>query len=263
VVRHYPMGSRIAYPGQAGLEFFSGEIAYRSTGPQADLILTGIFGETLSRNRNGLAPVEAGQVFEAVYLLLDGTRVAADTVLAGGTVRLIPEDGYLIPRGAVKTIGLRCDILPDAHEGNYLVSFNDSIFMMLLDHDLGTVVSPVLAGAGYPLLTADVSITRGNLSGSFVNWPNPFNPDKEVTTLGFVLPEEAAVDIEIFSITGDLVRTLIVGASRPEGTNQDDKWDGRNDRGNQVLPGTYLCRIKAAYASGSSEEAVRRVAIIR
>ena len=115
-------------------------------------------------------------------------------------------------------------------------------------------------GSGH---AGDLSITTGDLSASFVNWPNPFNPDKEVTTLGFILPEDAVVDIDIFSITGDLVRSLAAGASRPEGSNQDDEWDGENDRGVLVLPGTYLCRIKAEYPSGGSGEAVRKVAVIR
>jgi hypothetical protein len=258
------MGSRIAYPGQTGLEFFRGEIAYKSTGPQADLVLEGIVGETLTRTEDGLAPVAAGEVFGAVHVLFGGTCVAADTVLDGNTISLVPEDGYVISRGAVEAVTLTCDLLPDAQTGNYLVSFNDSTFMTLLDHDLGTDVMPVLAGTGYPLLTADISITAsGNLTGSFVNWPNPFNPDEEVTNLGFVLPEDAVLDIEIFSITGDLVRTLVVGASRNKGPSDGDQWNGENDSGTLVLPGTYFCRIKAEYPSGGSEEAIRRVAVIR
>jgi flagellar hook assembly protein FlgD len=144
-----------------------------------------------------------------------------------------------------------------------VVAFGDSAFMSLLDHDLMTEVYPVLAGDGYPLLTADISISGGGLEHSIVNWPNPFNPDKEVTTIGFVLPEDARVDIEVFSITGNLVRTLAERSRRNEGSSQADTWDGRNTGGQTVLPGTYFLRITADYSSGKTEEATRRVAVVR
>jgi len=263
VVKRYAMESRIAYPGQTGLAFFRSELSYKSTGPQADLVFGGLEGQVLSRTAGGLAAFPAAEVFDAVRLLIDDIPVAIDTVLAGNTVSLVLDSEYILSRGAVKTVALTCDVRPDVRQGNYLVSFDDSTFMSLLDHDLKTAVSPVLAGATYPLLTADISVTAGSLSGSFVNWPNPFNPDKETTTLGFVLPEAARVDIEVFNITGELVRRLAVDTSRPAGSNQDDIWTGKNDRGYVVLPGTYFCRIKAEYQSGRSEEATRRVAVIR
>jgi uncharacterized repeat protein (TIGR01451 family) len=263
VVKRHGMETRIAYPGQIGLEFFEGEISYKSTGPRADLILGAIEGQVLSRTGGGLVACPAGEVFAVVRLLIDDITVAVDSVLAGNAVSLVVESEYLISRGDVKTVTLACDLRPDARRGNYLVSFGDSTFMSLLDHDLETEVRPILSGADYPLLTADISITAGSLSGSFVNWPNPFNPDEESTRLGFVLPEEARVDIEVFSITGELVRTIASGASRPAGSNQGDTWDGRNDPGQVVLPGTYFCRIKVEYQAGGSEEATRRVAVIR
>jgi hypothetical protein len=263
VVRRHAMESRIAYPGQTGLEFFSGEIAYKSSGPQADLVLGGVTGLTLTRSERGLTPVPATDVFDAVYLVIDGYQVAADTVLQGSAVSLILDSGYVITRGAVKSLALRCDIRPSARHGNYLVSFEDSTFMSLIDHDLKTPVNPILGGTDYPLLTTDISVTAQSLSGSFVNWPNPFNPDEEVTTLGYVLPEDAHVCLEIFTITGELVTRVAVDASRPAGPNQGDVWNGENSGGAVVLPGTYFCRIKAEYQSGGTDEATRKVAVIR
>jgi hypothetical protein len=263
VIKHYEMGSRIAYPGQTGMEFFSGEITYRSSGPQADLVLDSVRGQVLRRTGRGLEEFPAGDVFDAVYLLADGVSIACDTVLAGDSVDLHLDSEYIISRETSRSITLTCDIASQARQGNYLITFNDSTFMSLVDHDLQTGVSPVLAGMDYPMTTGDISITAETLSGSLVNWPNPFNPDKEITRLGFVLPQSADVDIEIFSITGDLVRTLVLGAPRPQGSNDQDTWDGKNDQGQMVLPGTYFCRIKAEYPSGGSDQATRRVAVVR
>jgi hypothetical protein len=227
-------------------------------------VLGGIRGETMRRTDRGLAPFQAGDVFTSVRLLVDGVEVATDTALSGHTVDLELGSEYMISRGSAKTVSMVCDLRPDAGDGNYLVAFHDSTFISLWDHDLEIPVSPVLAGAGYPILTADVSVTAAGLSGSFVNWPNPFSPAKQVTHFGFNLPEAAVIDLEIFTITGDLVRTLAEGAHLAVGPHDDDfTWDGKNGAGQMVVPGTYLCRIRAEYESGATGETLRRLAVIR
>jgi hypothetical protein len=198
-----------------------------------------------------------------VHLVIDGVPVAGDSSPSGGTLALTLDQEYVLSRGCVANVELTCDLRLDVDDGNYVGSFGDSTFAEFTDRDLMTVVYPVLAGSGYPLTTADVSVAAADLAGSFVNWPNPFNPDKEATTIGFVLPEEARVDIELFTITGELVRKIAKNAQRPEGTSQQDTWDGLNDGGSTVLPGTYLCRIKATYPSGRVDEAKRKIAVVR
>jgi flagellar hook assembly protein FlgD len=101
------------------------------------------------------------------------------------------------------------------------------------------------------------------LASSFSNWPNPFNPGYEATTIGFVLEEEAHVDIEIFTITGELVKTIATGVHSPAGAHDDHAWTGLNNSGHVVIPGTYLCRVTARYSSGRVEDVKRKVAVIR
>jgi len=102
------------------------------------------------------------------------------------------------------------------------------------------------------------------LGESFSNYPNPFNPDNdELTTIAFVLPEAANVNIEIFSITGELVTNLVTDAVRQAGEYNQDKWFGRNDNGFEVIPGTYFCKITAKYNSGVIENALRKIAVVR
>jgi uncharacterized repeat protein (TIGR01451 family) len=265
VVKRHIMGTRVAYPGQRGLVFFQSDLAYKSSGPQADVVLEDMKGRALRRTSSGLIACPASEAFAGVYLLVDNNLAASDTALIGDTIVLTLGSGHVIPRGEAREITLACDLRTDAGQGNYLISFDDSTFMTLLDGDLGTRVSPLLVGDGYPLLTEDVSITQSSLSGSFVNFPNPFDPDRGpgTTTLSFYLPEEADVTIEVFGITGELVATLAGGARCQAGINDEVNWDGKNEDGRVVLPGTYFCRVKARYGSGSTEEAVRRVAVIR
>jgi Cohesin domain/Putative Ig domain/FlgD Ig-like domain len=73
------------------------------------------------------------------------------------------------------------------------------------------------------------------------NYPNPFNPS---TTISFGLPMAAPVTLEIYSILGAKVRTLVSG-SMMSAAYHSIVWDGKNDAGSQVTSGMYLYRIVA------------------
>ncbi|HET6348105.1 MAG TPA: FlgD immunoglobulin-like domain containing protein, partial [Candidatus Krumholzibacteria bacterium] len=72
------------------------------------------------------------------------------------------------------------------------------------------------------------------------NVPNPFNP---VTTIGFSLAARSRVTLTIFDVQGRRVRTLVDGA-RNAGSHQT-LWDGRDDAGQTVASGVYVCRLSA------------------
>lgn len=71
--------------------------------------------------------------------------------------------------------------------------------------------------------------------------PNPF---QDVASLGFSLPVEGDVDLQIFDASGRLVRDLVNG-SLPAGDHQVS-WDGRDDQARVVPNGAYFMRLKAA-----------------
>ena len=72
------------------------------------------------------------------------------------------------------------------------------------------------------------------------NYPNPFNPS---TTLEFLLDTTTIVTLDIYSITGQHVKTLLA-AYRPAGVNTV-VWDGTDDMGAEVSSGVYFCRMRA------------------
>jgi flagellar hook assembly protein FlgD len=85
------------------------------------------------------------------------------------------------------------------------------------------------------------------------NYPNPFNPE---TTIRFDLAQNVPVRIDIYNVTGQLVRRL-VEADRQAGSYQV-VWNGRNDD-RQLLPsGIYFCRLTA----GQFTE-VKKMALIK
>ena len=92
----------------------------------------------------------------------------------------------------------------------------------------------------------------------FQSYPNPFNPD---VWIPYELGEEASVSVEIYNISGQLVRTLPVGMKQRGQYISRDKavyWDGRNQLGERATSGVYFYVLKAGdYAS------MRKMAILK
>jgi hypothetical protein len=72
------------------------------------------------------------------------------------------------------------------------------------------------------------------------NTPNPFNP---VTEIRYALPAPAWVEVRVYNVAGELVRTLRDGPE--EAGFRSVVWDGRNDAGHPVASGVYLYSVTA------------------
>jgi hypothetical protein len=84
----------------------------------------------------------------------------------------------------------------------------------------------------------------------YQNFPNPFN---QATFINFYLPQESSVHMAILSLTGTHINTLIDGMQF-SGYNRI-AWDGRDDKGELVPSGIYICRMVA----GAYQKIVRMV----
>ena len=73
-----------------------------------------------------------------------------------------------------------------------------------------------------------------------VNYPNPFNPS---TTIQYALPEVATVEIVIYNVMGQTVRTLDCGTRGPG--EYEVEWDGRDVGGAPAASGIYFYRMIA------------------
>jgi hypothetical protein len=67
------------------------------------------------------------------------------------------------------------------------------------------------------------------------NYPNPFNPE---TFIRYQLAESGKVELAIFNVRGERVRTLI-HEDKPAGYYLV-RWDGKNDAGKTLSSGTYF-----------------------
>ena len=83
-------------------------------------------------------------------------------------------------------------------------------------------------------VSADVKLVPG-VFALHQNYPNPFNPKTEIR---FDLPEATVVDISIYNLMGQKVKTLANKEVSPG--YHVMQWDGTNDRGGMVSTGMYF-----------------------
>ncbi|MFY9493099.1 MAG: FlgD immunoglobulin-like domain containing protein [Minisyncoccia bacterium] len=71
------------------------------------------------------------------------------------------------------------------------------------------------------------------------NYPNPFN---STTRISFTLSEMGNVLLSIYSLNGQVVRTVAGGSFQPG--NYTVVWDSRDNIGKSVASGLYFCRLE-------------------
>ena len=88
------------------------------------------------------------------------------------------------------------------------------------------------------------------------NYPNPFNPE---TWIPYQLATDAEVQVRIYSLTGELVRTLDVG-KRAAGVYLSRAcaayWDGTDSRKEPVASGIYFYQLTVSSEARSAGRSV-------
>ena len=133
-------------------------------------------------------------------------------------------------------------------------------------------VLPETDGKTSPLILSNVdffnslTITKQNgyvtvLAPKFAllqNYPNPFNPE---TWIPYQLADAADVTVEIYSVTGDLIKSINLGR-KVAGSYMTKKkavrWDGRNELGEKVASGVYFVSLRAG-----KFRAIRRMVLVK
>jgi len=89
---------------------------------------------------------------------------------------------------------------------------------------------------------------------SLYNYPNPFNPE---TTISFNLPKTSEIQLEIYNIKGQKVKTLINDSLYPG--NHSITWNGKDAAGKIVGSGLYLYKLKI----GDKPELVKKCMLLK
>ena len=90
-------------------------------------------------------------------------------------------------------------------------------------------------------LPAPVQVqTRPEVFALANNYPNPFNP---TTTIKYALPQAADVELTVYNVLGQPVRTLV--AEHQSAGRYVVEWDATNDSGHSLSSGMYFYRLEA------------------
>ncbi|HHM01873.1 MAG TPA: PKD domain-containing protein [Caldithrix abyssi] len=201
----------------------------------------------------------------------DETHVASNTVVkesffivtrGNATVKIVDQNGNPVADATVDgswsgSVNQSVSITTDANgEANSISSwvFGDGTFQFCVDNVTKTgytynasanVVtcastdgssSAAKTVAAKEVKIEDVEKDLGfKLAG---NSPNPFNP---VTTITYVLPENARVRLDIYNVLGQRVKTLVDG--QVEAGINSVVWNGKDAVGNQVSSGFYVYQL--------------------
>jgi len=92
---------------------------------------------------------------------------------------------------------------------------------------------------------------------SCYNFPNPFNPQSEITRIRYQLELPLPVSIKILDANEQLVRTLVDKSQKTVGEHTEDVWDGKNDDGYYVPNGLYYGIIETG-----KEKHIIKIAVV-
>ena len=104
---------------------------------------------------------------------------------------------------------------------------------------------------------ASASLSLQTLPTSFSlvdNFPNPFNP---TTTIQYALPQAADVELTVYNVVGQVVRTLV--AERQSAGRYAVEWDATDDSGHSLSSGMYFYRLQA----GGEFREVKKMLLLR
>lgn len=98
------------------------------------------------------------------------------------------------------------------------------------------------------------------------NYPNPFDPDREDTTIRFILSEPGDISCRIYDFNGDLVSIVQRNDTWTKGL-VEFKWGGTNDNGKKVANGTYFAEIQVSGSTtdftGRTVRKLIKIAVVR
>ncbi|MCK5050686.1 MAG: T9SS type A sorting domain-containing protein [Candidatus Cloacimonetes bacterium] len=160
------------------------------------------------------------------------------TTSAGGTGKTTAEMKTVATFTSLTTIGLN---VPWDFVGNPFDDIGNEDYW-----DIGNLIN-----GGYPFLvslpvvgTYDVMTEILEVPELNSNYPNPFNPE---TTISFSIPEDSNVDISIYNIKGQKVKTI--AHNQYEKGNHSIVWNGIDESGETIVSGVYFYKL---YVNGQS-----------
>jgi hypothetical protein len=166
-----------------------------------------------------------------------GARVR---IVAGGLAQIreiASGSGYMSQEPLLAVFGLGAAAVIDTLEIRWPGGGRQRLVAVAVDQ-LVTIQQENLTGAA-PLPGAGATLALQPF------YPNPFNP---AATIRYDLPGARPVRLQVYDVSGRLVRILVDGEIQLAGRHEI-VWDGRDDTGQAAASGVYLCRLQAGIES--------------
>ena len=160
-------------------------------------------------------------------------------------------NGEEIVPGTGPIVEMVFDVAADAPIGDLAVSISQLIVAAE-----GGVPLPSNGGDGVFALTTSTD-DQAALPTAFElsqNYPNPFNP---TTMIEYSVPEAAEVQVGIYNLLGQQVRTLASGEHQPGFYSA--LWNGLDENGIRVESGVYIYRM----SSSAGFTATRKLVLLK
>ena len=259
--QRYTAGTAIAplvLPAASG---GTGTLTYRLVGLPAGLSFDGA-----TRTIAGTPTTATGGAVEVSYIVTDESEKAAFltfniTVNPGlsfgglGFGKIVPTASHDLAKIREFVVGQRVEdfSLPEASGGTAPLTYTLSPALpagLTFDAATRTIAgTPRAEGeTAYTYTVTDAngastSLSLQTLPAAFSladNFPNPFNP---ATTIQYALPQAADVELTVYNVLGQPVRTLV--AEHQSAGRYAVEWDATNESGHSLSAGMYFYRLQA------------------
>nr|MBP9933431.1 type IX secretion system sortase PorU [Chitinophagaceae bacterium] len=95
------------------------------------------------------------------------------------------------------------------------------------------------------------------------NYPNPFTTKTRFTFEHNMPNQDLMVSIQIYTISGKVVRTLRSIINSPGTRNDEIEWDGRDQYGDRLGKGVYIYKLSIKNAQGYSDQAIQKLILLQ
>ncbi|MCP4631300.1 MAG: hypothetical protein GY855_00120 [candidate division Zixibacteria bacterium] len=204
--------------------------------------------------------------------LIDSDEIEVYGIVEGNSAVFIDMDSLVIGPGNREDITFYIMLADNITTNGFSLKLNSAgIDAYAVRDGLPQVNVNTITVTGDPLdiVTNPAGLTAQNLRESFGNYPNPFDPNRQVCQFTYFLSKQSDISMRIYTLTGQPVWAVDY-RSNDEHCQQGNHsgsstlapiiWDGRNGNGYIVNNGVYITEFRM-HATG---EYVRtKVAVVK